>query len=95
MINRTKTLTGTTLLMQKTIEIKLKWFHIRIVQLILAIKVVLLNMGVVKENTCTFCEKGRNNMQHILGTMLALKCFGKNPNSKAVNKLFQTVTRIH
>ena len=95
MINRTKALTGTILLMQKTIEIKLKWFHIRIVQQILAIKIVLLNMGVVKENTCTFCEKGRNNIQHILGTMLVLKYFGKNSNSKAVNKLFQMVTRIH
>ena len=54
---------------QKIAHIKLKWFKIRLVQRIMATNVMLLNMGVVANNLCSFCEQERDSLEHYVLAM--------------------------
>ena len=46
-------------------EIKLRWFQIRILHRILATNIVLKEMKVVPNNSCSFCNNERESIKHL------------------------------
>ena len=50
---------------QKIPKIKLKWFQIRLVHIMVGTKIVLKIMGIEEDDKCTFCKQERDSLDHI------------------------------
>jgi hypothetical protein len=56
-------------------EVKLKWFQIRIVHRIIATNIVLAQMNVVADDTCSFCKNVRESIVHLFWHCEHVKLF--------------------
>ena len=61
--------------MQQIQEIKLKWFHIRLVHRIIATNVVLMHMGIENDISCSFCPQDRDSINHIFWSCTYVRSF--------------------
>ena len=61
-----------------TKEVKLKWFQIRISHRIIATNVILHSMGIAPDDKCSFCERDKENIQHLFYYCNYVKEFWNN-----------------
>jgi hypothetical protein len=58
-------------------EVKLKWFQLRIVHRILGTNVVTAGMGLENNDSCTFCNTEKENIQHLMWHCPVVQTFWK------------------
>ena len=61
---------------QKIQEMKLKWFHIRLLHRILTTNIVFLKKGITQSVLCDFCNLERDSLQHCVWGCEHIKSFG-------------------
>ena len=52
-------------LIHKIRDVKLRWFQMRILHIIIATNMTLKEMGVVDDTRCKFCNNERDSIEHI------------------------------
>ena len=54
-----------TIYVHKIQDVRLKWFQLRILHRCLGTNVVLKQMGIAKDENCTFCNSNKDSIEHI------------------------------